>query len=221
MSLTATAKNGNGGGKGGPRERCPRGSRLCGVAAVVDLGTQMESFGAEPAKPKHKVALVFEVLDKHRADGSPFVFAEAFTLSVGDKATLRKIVEACGFLKPSAGFDVRKLLGKTIRLKVEHSDNGKQGEERREYANVMSYDSPLDNELMADGQTAPLKNVPFVYEIESGDYYEADWIPWIWNGSPRQRMSLGDAIALSQEKQRAGGAKPAPASAGNDDDIAY
>lgn len=220
MALSTPAKAGSGGNGGpkGPRERCPKGSRLAAVVAVIDLGTHMESFGGEPAKAKSLIALVFEVLDKKQTGGAPFIFAEPFTYSVNEKARLRKVVESCGYEVDASGFDVRKLLGKTLRLRIDHGDNGKQGEERREYADIGSYDAPLDEEITPDGKIAKTQFQPFLHEdvIASGDYVECDWIPWIWGGNPRRRLSIGELIAESREvKALAGGG------GGDDDDAAF
>lgn len=228
MALSTPAKAGNGGGNAqkGPRERCPKGSRLAAVVAVIDLGTHMESYKNEEAKPKSLVALVFEVLDKKQSNGSPFVFAEPFTHSVNEKARLRKVVESCGYEVDASGFDVRKLLGKTLRLRIDHGDNGKQGEERREYADVGSYDAPLDEELTPDGKIAKTQFQPFLYE-DAGreDYVECDWIPWIWGGNPRRRAPIGELIAESREgKARLAKRQPAGAGVGggdDDDDAAF
>lgn len=213
MGLNATAKAGS----GVKRERPPEGNAKLVIVAVIDLGSHMESFAGAEAKPVHYAMVVYEMQGWADSKGAPAVFAECYSLSVSQKAKLRRVVVACGFKNPSAGFDVGRLLGRPLRAAVVHSDNGKQGEERREYCDLDMHGLADAADQLPEGKYAKTAYMPFAYSIEQGDYVESDWIPWRYFFPFKAVASPGEIISRCIERQKKptqAGEQRQPATAG-------
>lgn len=141
MSLTARAS------AGGTFTPVPPGTYLARCYRIVDLGTQKSEY-LGTVKELHKVMLQFEV---HGEDdqGKPLVTSKAepmtisknFTLSLAEKATLRKdLVSWRGrdFTKDELdGFELKNVLGAWAMISVTKTlgNNGK------EYTNIASISS--------------------------------------------------------------------------------
>lgn len=104
---------------------------------VVDLGMVKTTFAGE-TKEQHKIRVVFYTDDTHPETGDPMTVSERFTLSLYEKANLRKFLESWRG-KPyqeeeaRAGVDVEKMIGVAALLQVTHKTrNGKT------YANISS-----------------------------------------------------------------------------------
>lgn len=101
---------------------------------VVDLGEMVQEFGGKK-KTLHKIRIVWQI-DQARPDNKPHQASKMYTLSLHEKATLRKDLESWrgrAFSEAELqGFDVETVLSVACLLNiVEASRNGKQ------YANVM------------------------------------------------------------------------------------
>lgn len=104
---------------------------------VIDLGTQQTSgdWGVKRAK---KISLSWELPDEKMADGERvFSIHKRYTLSLHEKAVLRKDLEAWRGVPFTddelKGFDIRNLLGKPCLLGIVHdASNGKT------FANISS-----------------------------------------------------------------------------------
>lgn len=127
MSLTATDK-------GGEFETTPEGTYVARCYKIIDLGTQVSpTFGTEA----HKVMISWELFDDEvkMSDGRPFQVSQFYTVSLNEKANLRKHLEAWRGKKFTQeeldGFDLGNVLGAYCMIQVVHSDDGK-------YANVNS-----------------------------------------------------------------------------------
>lgn len=142
MGLTATATG------GGDFAITPEGTYIARCYKIIDLGTQKgsEAYGG---KEQHKVMISWELLDKDvkMEDGRPFSVSQFYTMSLHEKATLRKDLEAWRGKKFTddelAGFDLKNVLGVYCMLQVVHSPDGK-------YANVnaiMSYKGDKPEEV--------------------------------------------------------------------------
>lgn len=83
MSITAKA--------GASYETCPAGSFAAVCCDVVDMG-MVESTYAGKKKKQPKIRIGWQV-DEKRADGSPFIVWKRYTLSLHEKAALRKDLE--------------------------------------------------------------------------------------------------------------------------------
>lgn len=101
---------------------------------VVDLGV-IPGFGG---KMQHKVMIVWQI-DERRDDMTRFLLFKQYTLSLNEKATLRKDLEAWrgkAFTRSEEmGFDVEVLVGANAMLNVQHRPS-KDGS--KTYANVVS-----------------------------------------------------------------------------------
>ena len=121
---------------------CPAGSYLARCVRLVDLGTQQTDYQGE-TKTAHKVLLAFEVLDTEarRDDGEPFVLSKRYTLSLHEKAALRKELASWrgrDFTPEELkGFDLHNILGKECFISVVDSTKGD-----RTYSNIASIMKP-------------------------------------------------------------------------------
>jgi hypothetical protein len=102
----------------------------------VDLGVLEVTYAGKPPKKQHKIAVVWQ-LDAYGEDGKRARVSKRYTLSLNDKASLRKDLESWrgrAFtpqeLAPP-GFDIERLIGANAQINVAHADrNGTT------YANV-------------------------------------------------------------------------------------
>ena len=106
---------------------CPEGVVQAVIVDVIDLGKQTTTFAGE-TKTQHKIKVMFQV-DERRDDGQRFVLGKFYTLSLHEKATLRKDIEALRSKKFTeeealAGFDVNDIIGWQAMVQVEHKVSG-------------------------------------------------------------------------------------------------
>ena len=133
MSLLVNAGNGG----GGDFEQCPAGSFAARCYQIIDLGHQTFEWKGE-AKVAPKVRITWE-LNEMMSDGRPFSISREYTASIGEKANLRKDLEAWRGRPFSAeelrNFSLENVLGAPCLLGIVHKpskDNSKV------YANVGS-----------------------------------------------------------------------------------
>lgn len=129
MGLTARD---NGGGDYTPS---PEGTHPATCTAVIDLGTQ---YSDRWKKQQHRVLIGWELdTDEKRSDGAPFVAWRRYTMSLHEKGSLRKDLEAWRGRKFTAeelqGFSLKNILGKPCILTITHTNN-----DGTTYANVAS-----------------------------------------------------------------------------------
>jgi hypothetical protein len=118
---------------GGDFEVAPAGSHSAVCVDVIDLGVLSVTFGGQ-TKAQHKVKVVWQI-DEARRDGKPHQVSQRYTLSLHEKASLRKDLESWRG-KPfteaeSSGFDLETLIGIPCMLSVVHNVKGENT-----YANV-------------------------------------------------------------------------------------
>lgn len=116
----------------------PEGSYAATCVDVIDLGEKVEQFEGNPEKLVRKVALVYRLAETNEA-GEPFDVSKEFTLSMHEKAGLRKHLEAWRgkAYSPDAieqGVPLHKLVGQPAFLGIGH----KTSKKGREYAVIMS-----------------------------------------------------------------------------------
>jgi hypothetical protein len=115
--------------KGSNFTPCPAGIHQAVCCDVVDLGMVDGTYGA-----KHLVSLVFQV-NEPMDDGRPFLVQGRYTLSLNEKANLRKVLESWRGKPFNAeelkGFDLEKLIGVNGQVNIQH--NEKNGST---YANI-------------------------------------------------------------------------------------
>ena len=120
---------------GGDYTPAPPGAHAAICCDVVDHGMVKTTWGNE-TKESHKVTIVWQI-DEDQASGFPFRVQKKYTLSLHEKATLRKDLESWRgrpFEKEELkGFEVDTLIGVPALLNVLHNAT-----DRGTYANVVS-----------------------------------------------------------------------------------
>ncbi len=110
---------------------------------IIDLGTTNSEWEGK-AKKSHKIVFGFEsaeLMPDTEGDfaGKPFLITTRFTASLGEKANMRKSLEAWRgrkFTKPELdAFDLHNVLGKACMVNMVHSDPNAQG---KVYSNIAS-----------------------------------------------------------------------------------
>jgi hypothetical protein len=186
-----------------PREVVPQGSYLAIVIGVYDLGTQ----NGGQYGPQHKVLFTWELHKRSgpfkNKQGNVVTINKFYTLSFGEKATLRKDVEgmiARTFTKEEAknGFDVEQLLGKACRIQIVHEKKN-DGAISDRVGSVMA----LDEE-----ENAPEAELDqFSYELDPSKGVSESVPEWIrkmiWASTEWQEKENGEPAPDS------GGKKPA------------
>jgi hypothetical protein len=135
----------------------PPGMHLARCYRIVDLGTQKSEWQGE-VKHLHKVMLHFEVHGEDEKGkplitkkGEPLSISKNYTLSLGEKAALRKDLQAWrgrDFTPDELrGFELKNILGHWAMLSVAKS----AGSNGKEYTNIMSV-----NPVMASVKKAGL-----------------------------------------------------------------
>lgn len=172
MSIIATAGNSE------KFEPAPAGLHQGICVDVVDMGVLEVTFGGK-TKKQHKVRLVWQI-NELMTTGKPFIVQKRYTLSLHEKATLRKELESWrgrSFTPEElGGFDLEeKLIGANAQLNVQHAT--KDG---TTYANVVSI-VPLGrgmSKMTANGyvRVKDRTDVPPVDESE----LTVDDIPFMW-----------------------------------------
>lgn len=119
------------GGKEFPQ--APAGTHLAICYMVVDIGQQETHFGMKP-----KIVIGWELPHEKMEDGRPFAVSGFYTLSLSEKANLRKDLEAWRtrpFTEEEVkGFDVKNVLGKPCQVTIIH--NLKDGKSKASVASV-------------------------------------------------------------------------------------
>ena len=121
----------------------PAGSFMARLYRIIDIGTQTTEWMGK-RKMQRKIIAMFELHGEDNnnqplltADGKPLIVSKRYTLSLDEKATLRKDLEAWrgkAFTQEELdGFNLEVLLGKFCMVSVTHTEHdGKQ------YANISS-----------------------------------------------------------------------------------
>lgn len=175
MALTATSKSTSN------TTPAPHGTHVARCCRVIDLGLQFDK-GQFGERIQHKLMLTWELPEekhifKPENGEEPFHVSKEYTVSLGEKATLRKDLEAWrgrAFTPQELeGFHVGKLLGAACLLNVIHVDK-KGGGVKAKVAGI----SPMPKSMKC-----PDAITPFVqYEVEQGRDEAFKKLPeWIQN----------------------------------------
>lgn len=159
---------------GGNFETCPPGTFQARCYMIADLGTQVINWQGTQ-KMQRKVVIAWELEEKMN-DGRPFAISKQYTLSLSEKAQLRKDLDAWRG-RPFTGdelegFDLFNVLDAQCFLNIIHEEkNGKT------YTNISSV-------MALPKRTTPLEAVnPVVaFSLEPEDYLDVtlDSLPkWI------------------------------------------
>ena len=155
---------------GQKRELVPQGNYVARCYQMIEIGTVKEEYKGVP-KEHQKVRIGWEfplelrVFDEAKGE-QPLVISNKYTVSMGDKANLRKVLESWrgkAFTEEEAkAFDITKLLGVPCFLNVIHktSEDGS-----KTYANIASV-TPLPKGIECPPQVNPM----FVLSYDEFDY---------------------------------------------------
>jgi len=168
MGMTATAGS-------QAFKRVPTGVHVARCVSIIDIGTQRVEFAGE-TKQQHKIQIKWEVLGEDEAgvpmtadvNGKemPLTISKRYTLSLNEKAALRRDLEAWRgkpfSAEELAGFDVSKLLGAYCMLNVVEQD----GANGKTYANIQSI-TPIPRELSKHKPAGV--HATYVFDIDQPD----------------------------------------------------
>lgn len=138
-------------------ERTPEGTHVARCISIVDMGVQTSTFSGEE-KSAHKVHVAFELSYERTSDNKPMIVSKRYTVSLHEKASLRKDLEAWrgkSFTKEELdAFDLAKLIGVACMVTVKHSTP--PGSDKT-YANIASISGlPRGMEQPPKPETDPL-----------------------------------------------------------------
>ena len=119
----------------------PAGSFMARLYRIIDIGTQTTEWMGKK-KMQRKIIAMFELHGEDNdgqplqtVEGKPLIVSKRYTLSLDEKATLRKDLEAWrgkAFTQEELdGFNLEVLLGKCCMVSITHSSY-----EGKEYANI-------------------------------------------------------------------------------------
>jgi hypothetical protein len=105
---------------GGSFVPCPPGAHSAVCVDVIDMGLLEVNWGGKK-KSQHKIRIVWQV-EEVMGDNKPFMVQRRYTLSLHEKATLRKDLESWRGKQFTAeeleGFDIEVLIGVPCLLNV-------------------------------------------------------------------------------------------------------
>lgn len=163
-----------------PRELVPAGNYLARCYSMVHIGTVSEMYMGKP-KEQNKVSISWELPTEQRIFNTekgeqPFSISREFTLSMYEKANLRKFLEGWrgkAFKEDEAkSFDITKLLGVACMLNVIHQVSKTSG---KSYAMIASIST------LPKGMACPAQiNPSFEFSLEAYDADKFSTLPeWI------------------------------------------
>ena len=172
MSITATSNGAN-------FTPVPAGTYAARCYSMIHIGTVAEDYMGE-SKELNKVRITWELptekkVFKEENGEQPYSVSKEFTLSMHEKANLRKFLESWrgkGFTEEEAkSFDITKLLGKSCLISIIHKTS-KQGSQ---YAVISSCST------LPKGMTCPDQiNPSFEFSWENFDQEKFDNLPdWL------------------------------------------
>lgn len=151
----------------------PAGNYVARCISMIHIGTIEETFEGK-AGLKNKVQLKFELPTetkefKEGEGEKPYTVSKDFTLSMHEKAALRKALESWrgkAFKEEEAkGFDITKLLGKPCMLNIIHKEK-KTGGAYAQISSISSMPKGLD--------CPPQVNPNFEFSVDEFDQVKFD-----------------------------------------------
>ena len=112
----------------------PAGTHLARLYRIIDLGTQMRDYEGKVTMSR-KAKFFWELHGEDSAgkpllttEGKPLIQSKEYTLSLGEKANLRRDLEAWrgkAFSEDELkGFDIKTVLGQFCMINISHRDKG-------------------------------------------------------------------------------------------------
>lgn len=166
------------------RKLVPVGIQPARCFAIVDLGTQQETFQGKPKDPVRKVLFIWEltkfmVTYKEGDKPEPLTVKQQYALSAGKKAKFPDVLKSWGTLpkRPEKiGNDLlQKYLGAPCMLTIEHSEDG-------QWSNVGGSGRAV-SPFMKDSFEPPIKhNTPIFFDLDAFSWEQFHSLqPWIQN----------------------------------------
>jgi hypothetical protein len=190
---------------GGNYKRVPAGAHVGRCYSLIDLGTQLSS-GQYGEKLQHKIQIKWELFgeDEQGAplvsdDGSPMTISKSYTLSLSDKASLRKDLASWrgrDFTEEEAkAFDVTKLLGAYCMVNVTTSENN-----GKTYTNVAGL-TPLPSALKNSKPNPVHENVIFNLDEPDWALFDSfhDKLKEAIKRSPEYAQASGNTVQQEEE----------------------
>ena len=148
------------------------GTHIARCYGIIDLGTQYsQKFG----RWANKIMVQFELPADLTEDGCPAIISKTYTLSLNDKASLKKDLEswlgrAVTTNEERDGFALGSMLGAVCLLSVLHSENAEKA-----YAYIAGVMSVPEGMVVPDAV-----NPVVLYDIDNGEdaiYVKlSDWV---------------------------------------------
>jgi len=190
---TVTAGSGDG---GGGFEIAAAGPHPAVLIGLFDIGTHHESYMGE-SSDKRKLFMVWELVDSPMSGVKcNMCIGQEFTMSMHEKANLRKLIEDWSGRKLADGeqFDFSTIIGKKCIVNVKHKTN-KAGD--KTFAEVGSVNQPMKNQEIEDSVQTPM-----MWSVDEGTPPpDAIWLPRIYGST------IADKVRDSKEwmRQNSGG----------------
>jgi hypothetical protein len=184
---------------GGDFEKAPPGNHPAVLVAIIDLGVQ-ESEYQGVKKYDERAYFCWELTSEKTAQGKNHIIGIDLTVSMNEKAKLRKWIEAWRGKKLNEGeeFDITKLLGQKCLLSVAENKGYSKVDGVAGVPKGMTVNAP--------------EHTPILWSIEEdeGKNPIPDWLPWLYGSK------LADVVAdrcVKDEGPPAGPPAGAPAGA--------
>ncbi|MBA4364929.1 MAG: hypothetical protein C0398_02840 [Coprothermobacter sp.] len=163
----------------------PTGTHVARCYGVIDLGTQYsEKFG----RWANKIMVQFELPADLTDDGRPAIISKKYTLSLNDKASLRKDLESwlgrpVTVKEERDGFALGSMLGAACLLSILHGENAEKA-----YAYIAGVMSVPEGMVVPDAV-----NPVVLYDIDGGEDAVFSKLPdWVKNLIQQSREFKGD-----------------------------
>jgi hypothetical protein len=200
--MSIIAKN-----EGSGFEPAPGGTFAARCYSMIHIGTIDETIQGKP-KRLNKVRITWELptekkVFKEEEGEMPIVVSKDFTLSMNEKANLRKFLESWRgkqFTEDEVkAFDITKLLGLACLITIVHKKNG----EGKEYADIASC-SALPKGMVVDAQINPTFEFNYNEPFDVAKYESLpDWLKKKIATSEEYKQATQAATPLSAEQEKA------------------
>lgn len=163
-------------GQGGDFPKAPTGNHPAVLVAIVEIGTQFQNgFQGAPGKWQERAYFCWELVTEQDPTGKNFVIGADLTLSMNEKAKLRKWIETrMGKLfAEGAEYNVAEELGKPCLLNVVDKDGYPRIETPSSVPKGMTVPAPQRKPVLLTLADIKSKGVVCI----------PDWLPWLY-GKP-------------------------------------
>lgn len=202
--------------EGATFELVPAGTYIARCYSMVHLGTSKGSFQGKEIE-QNKVRITWELptemkVFKEENGEQPLSISREFTLSMSEKANLRKFLEGWrgkAFTAEEAkAFDISNLVGKPCVLSVIH----KLSKEGKAYAMISSAST-----LMKGAKCPPQINPSFVFSMQEFDQEKFDSLPDFLKKKVAESYEYKALTGVEELKSE----HPATSPAGQYDDLPF